>query len=78
MNTVRCLYAERPLPEPDHTEHIPVAPLRRSGQSGPRHAKLVISREVRCEIDGEHTHDRCVGVCYLDGENIGVTGYARS
>jgi hypothetical protein len=29
-------------------------------------------------VDDEHTHDRCVGVCYLDGEDIGVTWCARS
>ena len=23
-----------------------------------------------CKLDGEETHDRCVGVCYLDGADI--------
>ena len=25
----------------------------------------------RCELDSERTHGRCVGVCYLNGEDIG-------
>jgi endonuclease YncB( thermonuclease family) len=32
--------------------------------------ELVRGRTLRCELDGERTHDRCVGVCYLEGENI--------
>jgi micrococcal nuclease len=32
--------------------------------------ELVRGRTLRCELDGERTHDRCVGVCYLDGEDI--------
>jgi hypothetical protein len=24
----------------------------------------------RCELDGERTHDRCAGACYLDGADI--------
>ena len=26
---------------------------------------MVQGRELRCELDGERTHDRCVGICYL-------------
>jgi endonuclease YncB( thermonuclease family) len=33
--------------------------------------RLVGGRQVRCELDGERTHDRCVGVCYLEGRDIG-------
>jgi endonuclease YncB( thermonuclease family) len=33
--------------------------------------ELVQSRTLRCELDGERTHDRCVGVCYLNGEDVG-------
>jgi micrococcal nuclease len=33
--------------------------------------ELVQGRTLRCELDGERTHDRCVGVCYLEGEDIG-------
>ena len=32
--------------------------------------ELVRGRTLRCELDGERTHDRCVGVCYLDGAHI--------
>jgi endonuclease YncB( thermonuclease family) len=32
--------------------------------------ELVQGRELRCELDGERTHDRCVGVCYVDGADI--------
>lgn len=31
---------------------------------------MVQGRELRCELDGERTHDRCVGICYLEGEDI--------
>lgn len=32
--------------------------------------RMVDGRELRCELDGEQTHDRCVAVCYLEGEDI--------
>ena len=32
--------------------------------------ELVLARTLRCELNGEQTHDRCVGVCYLDGADI--------
>jgi micrococcal nuclease len=32
--------------------------------------KLVEGRTLRCELNGERTHDRCVGVCYLEGVDI--------
>ena len=35
--------------------------------------KLVLGREIRCELDGGHVDDRCTGVCYLDGKDIGET-----
>jgi micrococcal nuclease len=35
--------------------------------------KLVQGRTLRCELDGERTHDRCVGICYLDGVDISAT-----
>jgi micrococcal nuclease len=28
--------------------------------------ELVEGRTLRCELNGERTHDRCIGVCYLD------------
>jgi micrococcal nuclease len=32
--------------------------------------ELVEGREVRCELDGQRTYDRCVAVCYLEGVDI--------
>jgi endonuclease YncB( thermonuclease family) len=32
--------------------------------------ELVQGRTLRCELDGDRTHDRCVGVCYLNGADI--------
>ena len=32
---------------------------------------LVLNKSVRCELNGERTHDRFVGICYLDGQDIG-------
>jgi endonuclease YncB( thermonuclease family) len=32
--------------------------------------ELVLARTLRCELDGERTHDRCVGICYLDDKDI--------
>ena len=32
--------------------------------------ELVDGRNLRCELDGERTGDRCVGVCYLEGVDI--------
>jgi endonuclease YncB( thermonuclease family) len=28
---------------------------------------LVLGKEVRCELTGKQTYDRCVAVCYLNG-----------
>lgn len=46
-----------------------------SGEPGGRAAttamrRLVDGRKVRCELDGERTYDRCVGICYLDSVDI--------
>ena len=32
--------------------------------------QLVQGRTLQCELDGERTHDRCAGICYLEGEDI--------
>jgi micrococcal nuclease len=32
---------------------------------------MVLGKRLRCDLDGERTHDRCVGICYLGGEDIG-------
>lgn len=43
--------------------------------------ELVRDRRLRCELNGEGTHDRCVGVCYLEGMDIAealvLAGLAR-
>jgi hypothetical protein len=28
--------------------------------------ELVDGRTLRCDLSGEQTHDRCVGICYLE------------
>ena len=32
--------------------------------------ELVHGRQVRCELDGSRTYDRCAGICYLEGRDI--------
>lgn len=32
--------------------------------------ELVRGRTLRCDLNGERTHNRCVGVCYLEGADI--------
>ncbi len=34
---------------------------------------LVLGKPVRCELNGERTHDRLVGICHLDSKNIGIS-----
>jgi len=38
---------------------------------------LVMGKRLRCELNGEKTHDRFVGTCYLDGQDIGATVIAN-
>jgi micrococcal nuclease len=38
---------------------------------------LVMGKRVRCELNGDKTHDRLVGTCYLDGQDIGATVIAK-
>ncbi|MCO6385344.1 thermonuclease family protein [Oceanicola sp. 502str15] len=33
---------------------------------------FLAGREVDCELNGERTHDRWVGVCFVDGKDIGA------
>ena len=59
-------------------------PIRLSGVSAPELKEplgqqskkfmrdLVDGKNVRCELSGEKTYDRLVGVCFLDGEDIGA------
>lgn len=35
--------------------------------------ELVMGKQVRCELNGKKTYDRWVGVCYLDGQDVGAT-----
>ncbi|MDB2548395.1 thermonuclease family protein [Paracoccaceae bacterium] len=35
-------------------------------------AELVLNREVACKLTGESSHDRLIGVCYLNGDDIGA------
>jgi len=49
------------------------APKR--GEPGSRAAtrtmvEMMQGETLRCELNGERTHDRCVGVCYLNGRDI--------
>ena len=32
---------------------------------------MVLGKNLRCELDGSRTHDRCAGICYLDDDDIG-------
>ncbi|QPI86804.1 thermonuclease family protein [Rhodobacterales bacterium HKCCA1288] len=35
-------------------------------------AELVLNREVVCNLTGERSHDRLIGICYLNEEDIGA------
>ncbi len=34
---------------------------------------LVAGKSVRCELNGERSHDRVIGICFLDGQDIGAS-----
>lgn len=63
-------------------------PVRLNGLDGPetsgrigREARVFMDRLVRgqtvaCTLNGERTYDRWVGVCYLDGQDIGAIAVA--
>lgn len=34
---------------------------------------LVMEKEVTCKLNGERSRDRLIGICYLDGVDIGET-----
>lgn len=65
------------------------APVRLEGVDGPETStrsgqdarnfmvRLVRGRTVRCELNGERTYDRWVGVCFLDGRDIGAVAVAK-
>lgn len=64
-------------------------PVRLNGVDGPevssragRDARTFMTRLVRgemvsCNLNGERTYDRWVGVCYLDGQDIGAIAVAN-
>ncbi len=64
-------------------------PVRLNGLDGPetstrigREARTFMTRLVRgeivtCQLNGERTYDRWVGVCYLNGQDIGAVAVAN-
>lgn len=34
---------------------------------------LVLGKSVRCELNGEKTYKRFVGICYLEAKDIGIS-----
>lgn len=64
-------------------------PVRLNGLDGPetssrigREARAFMNQLVRgetvtCRLNGERTHDRWVGVCFLDGQDIGAIAVAN-
>lgn len=64
-------------------------PVRLNGLDGPetstrigREARVFMDRLVRgemviCQLNGERTHDRWVGVCFLDGQDVGAIAVAN-
>jgi len=67
------------------TIEVGKVPIRLNGVSAPEMREplgpksksfmtdLVMGKRVRCELDGSKTHDRFVGICYLDEQDIGAT-----
>jgi micrococcal nuclease len=39
--------------------------------------RLVLGETVSCDLIGERTYDRRVGVCYLDGQDVGAIAVAN-
>lgn len=66
------------------TIEVAGTPIRLNGVSAPEldealgvqskqfMTELVMGKQVRCELTGEKSYDREIGVCYLDGEDIGA------
>ncbi|NOD48711.1 thermonuclease family protein [Ruegeria sp. HKCCD5849] len=45
----------------------------RSGQDAKRWmVNYLRGKSISCDLNGERTHDRWVGVCYADGQDIGA------
>ena len=64
-------------------------PVRLNGVDGPEVSnragrdartfmiRLLSGETVSCDLNGERTYDRWVGVCYLDGQDIGSIAVAN-
>lgn len=64
------------------TIEVDGVPIRLQGLSAPERGEpfgkassdfmrtLVLGKALRCDLNGERTHDRVVGICYLDGVDI--------
>lgn len=64
-------------------------PVRLNGLDGPetstrigREARAFMNRRVRgetvsCQLNGDRTHNRWVGVCFLNGQDIGAIAVAN-
>lgn len=64
-------------------------PVRLNGVDGPERStpagreatffmqRLVGGKRITCELNGERTYDRWVGVCYLEGKDIGAMAIAE-
>lgn len=54
---------------------------RQGGKSKAFMVRLVLRKHVRCDLNGQKTYDRWVGICYRDGIDIGssviAAGLAR-
>ncbi|WP_170765448.1 thermonuclease family protein [Ruegeria lacuscaerulensis] len=45
-----------------------------SGQAAKRWmVNYLRGKSISCDLNGERTHDRLVGVCFADGEDVGAT-----
>lgn len=47
------------------------------GQAKAYMSDLVMGKQVRCELNGDKTHDRFVGTCYFRDEDIGASVIAE-
>jgi micrococcal nuclease len=64
-------------------------PVRLNGVDGPETStrigrearafmvRLIRGKTVTCSLNGERTYDRWVGICYLDGQDIGAIAVAN-
>lgn len=65
------------------TIEVGKVPIRLNGVSAPEMkeqlgpsskafmVELLMGKKVRCELNGQKTHDRFVGICFHDGKDIG-------